>query len=61
VQPLTRPRPRAQTTLWRAHGIRTVRRTLAEIAALGALGADGTLVVGTDVASVVYFRAGYGA
>jgi len=50
---------RAQTTLWRAHGIRTVRRTLAEVSALGTLDASGVLRVGRDTASVVYFRAGY--
>ena len=47
-----------QSTLWRVHGIRTVRRTLAEVAALGSVGADGTLRVGDDTASLVYFRAG---
>jgi glutathione synthase len=47
-----------QSTLWNAHGIKTVRRTLADVAALGKLDADGTLRIGNDLVSVVYFRAG---
>lgn len=47
-----------QTTLWREHGIRTVRRTLAEVASLGSVGADGALRIAGDVAAVIYFRAG---
>ena len=47
-----------QSTLWNAHGIKTVRRTLADVAAMGKLEADGTLRIGTDLVSVVYFRAG---
>jgi Eukaryotic glutathione synthase len=47
-----------QTTLRDAHGIKTVRRTLAEIDAMCTIGSDGLLTVGNNVASVVYFRAG---
>ena len=50
---------RLQSTLWNVHGIKTVRRTLADVAAMGKLEADGTLMIGTDHVSVVYFRAGY--
>ena len=49
----------SQSTLWNVHGIKTVRRTLADVAALGRIEGDGTLRVGDDVVSVVYFRAGY--
>ncbi len=48
----------SQSTLWDAHGIKTVRRTLADVAALGKIESDGTLRIGDDVVSVVYFRAG---
>ena len=48
----------SQSTLWDAHGIKTVRRTLADVAALGKIDSDGTLRIGDDVVSVVYFRAG---
>jgi len=47
-----------QTTLRDAHGIKTVRRTLAEIDAASTIGKDGLLTVGDEIASVVYFRAG---
>lgn len=48
-----------QLTLWERHGVRTVRRTLAEIAAQGELNAKGQLKIDSQVVSVVYFRAGY--
>jgi glutathione synthase len=47
-----------QSTLWNAHGIKTVRHTLADVAAMGKLDADGTLRIGDELVSVVYFRAG---
>ena len=47
-----------QSTLWNAHGIKTVRRTLADVAAMGKIEADGELRIGSDLVSVVYFRAG---
>ena len=47
-----------QSTLWNAHGIKTVRRTLADVAAMGKIEADGKLRIGSDLVSVVYFRAG---
>jgi len=49
-----------QLRLWEDHGVRTLRRTLADIAREGTLGGDGTvkLTCGTPV-SVFYFRAGY--
>jgi glutathione synthetase len=45
--------------LWERCRVRVLRRTLAEVAARGALDAGGRLVVDGAVASVVYFRAGY--
>ena len=47
-----------QSTLWNAHGIKTVRRTLADVAAMGKIEADGKLRIASDLVSVVYFRAG---
>ncbi|CAH9073964.1 unnamed protein product [Cuscuta epithymum] len=41
------------------HQLTTIRKTLAEIDALGELLPDGTLVVDGQVIAVVYFRAGY--
>ncbi|CAH9087155.1 unnamed protein product [Cuscuta europaea] len=41
------------------HQLTTIRKTLAEIDALGELFPDGTLVVDGQVIAVVYFRAGY--
>ena len=49
-----------QLRLWQLRRIRTVRRTLAEIAARGQLDAGcGTLTIDGHVISVVYYRAGY--
>jgi glutathione synthase len=48
-----------QLRLWELHRVRTLRRTLAELAARGAVGADGRLGIDGCTASVVYFRAGY--
>ena len=48
-----------QLRLWEMHRVRTVRRTLADVAARGALDAGGRLTIDGHVASVVYFRAGY--
>ncbi|RWR93670.1 glutathione synthetase, chloroplastic isoform X1 [Cinnamomum micranthum f. kanehirae] len=41
------------------HGVRTIRRTLAEIDVEGKLLPDGTFCVGHHTVAVVYFRAGY--
>ncbi|XP_047310495.1 glutathione synthetase, chloroplastic [Impatiens glandulifera] len=41
------------------YGVQTIRKTLAEIDAQGKLQPDGTLVVGDEAISVIYFRAGY--
>ncbi|KAM3219026.1 glutathione synthetase, chloroplastic [Capsicum chacoense] len=41
------------------HQVTTIRKTLAEIDALGELRQDGTLVVDGQAVAVVYFRAGY--
>jgi len=54
--------PRAQwvaTALWERHGIRTLRRSLAEVAGGAEVGAGGALRVGSASIAVVYFRAGY--
>lgn len=48
-----------QLTLWERHGVRTLRRTLGDIAARGIVNGAGQLVIDGAVASVVYFRAGY--
>ncbi|GFP88845.1 glutathione synthetase chloroplastic [Phtheirospermum japonicum] len=47
------------STLKFTHEVRSIRRTLAEIAAQGELLPDGTLIVDGEAVSVVYFRAGY--
>ncbi|XP_031103688.1 glutathione synthetase, chloroplastic [Ipomoea triloba] len=47
------------SVLQERHHITTIRKTLAEIDALGELLPDGTLVVDGQVIAVVYFRAGY--
>ncbi|TMX00238.1 hypothetical protein EJD97_001155 [Solanum chilense] len=41
------------------HQVTTIRKTLAEIDALGELQQDGTLVVDGQAVAVIYFRAGY--
>lgn len=53
-----------QAALWEAHGVRTVRATLAQVAASATLdeaqGGNGrALRFGGETVSVVYFRAGY--
>jgi glutathione synthetase len=49
-----------QFTLWERHRVRTIRRTLAEVAKQGRLsGIAGELEVDGHVVSVAYFRAGY--
>ncbi|PSC71148.1 glutathione synthetase [Micractinium conductrix] len=48
-----------QTRLWERHGVRTLRRTLAQIAAEGRLGGDGALQLGGHRVALFYFRAGY--
>ncbi len=64
-----------QLQLWERHGVRTLRRTMAQLAAVGQLDAQGTLSVPLSMAgpdalaaepgsprvpvSVAYFRAGY--
>ena len=48
-----------QLALWERHRVRTLRRTLADIAARGALDPAGRLTIDGAAASVVYFRAGY--
>uniref|UniRef100_A0A2P2LUW1 Glutathione synthetaseic-like n=1 Tax=Rhizophora mucronata TaxID=61149 RepID=A0A2P2LUW1_RHIMU len=45
--------------LQESYNIRTIRRTLAQIDQEGKLLPDGTLIVGSQAISVVYFRAGY--
>lgn len=46
-------------TLKERYGVSSIRRTLAEIDAQGVLQQDGTLLIGDQAVSVVYFRAGY--
>jgi len=45
--------------LWERHGVDTVRRTLAEVEAEGAVGEDGGLTVGGRRVACVYLRSGY--
>jgi len=47
------------TALWERHKIRTLRRSLAEVASGAELVADGELTVSGTRIAVVYFRAGY--
>ncbi|XP_006663628.3 glutathione synthetase, chloroplastic-like isoform X2 [Oryza brachyantha] len=42
-----------------SHGVKTIRKTLAQVEAEGQVLPDGTLVVDGRTVSVVYFRAGY--
>ncbi|KAL5203840.1 hypothetical protein ABZP36_008711 [Zizania latifolia] len=42
-----------------SHGVKTIRKTLAQVEAEGQILPDGTLVVDGQTVSVVYFRAGY--
>jgi len=49
-----------QHQLWTRHGLRTIRRSLSQMAALRPLGSGGELLLeGGQPVSVVYFRAGY--
>lgn len=48
-----------QTRLWERHGVRTLRRTLAQLVEEGQVDAQGRLSVGGHPVAVVYFRAGY--
>lgn len=49
-----------QFTLWERHGVRTIRKTLAEVAQQARLsGPVGELEVDGQIVSVAYFRAGY--
>jgi len=47
-----------QTNLWEAHRVRTIRRSLAEVAAQGEM-KDGALWIGGKRVAVSYLRAGY--
>lgn len=51
-----------QQALWSRHGLRTLRRTLAQVETEGVLHPDGSLTLGAagPPVSVFYFRAGYG-
>lgn len=48
-----------QLSVWERHKIRTLRRSLHDIATKGRIDETGQLIVDGMVASVVYFRAGY--
>ena len=48
-----------QTALWERHKVRTIRRTLAEVAASARLDADGNLCMEDIPVAVAYYRAGY--
>lgn len=47
------------TALWERHRVRTLRRSLAEVAEGARVGDSGALSVGGARISAVYFRAGY--
>lgn len=47
------------TALWERHHVRTLRRSLAEVAEGARLGDGGALSIGGAHISAVYFRAGY--
>nr|XP_043632126.1 glutathione synthetase, chloroplastic-like isoform X2 [Erigeron canadensis] len=47
------------TTLKEKHDVTTIRKTLAEIDAQGAILQDGTMSVDGETVAVIYFRAGY--
>ncbi|KAF3632777.1 Glutathione synthetase, chloroplastic [Capsicum annuum] len=51
--------PKDASLAYNTHQVTTIRKTLAEIDALGELRQDGTLVVDGQAVAVVYFRAGY--
>ena len=48
-----------QTALWERHKIRTIRRTLTEVAATGRLDEKRNLWIGDILVSLSYYRAGY--
>ena len=48
-----------QTALWERHKVRTIRRTLAEVAACARLDSDGNLCMEDIPVAVAYYRAGY--
>lgn len=48
-----------QTALWERHKVRTIRRTLTEVAAQCRLDGSSNLLVGDIAVSVAYYRAGY--
>lgn len=45
--------------LWERHRLRTLRRTLAQLAEEGRLDGQGRLSIAGQPVAVVYFRAGY--
>jgi glutathione synthetase len=46
-------------TLWNAHRVRMIRRSLADVAARGTLGSDAVLRIDGERVAVAYYRAGY--
>eukprot|EP00192_Tetraselmis_astigmatica_P003967 CAMPEP_0117674322 /NCGR_PEP_ID=MMETSP0804-20121206/14973_1 /TAXON_ID=1074897 /ORGANISM="Tetraselmis astigmatica, Strain CCMP880" /LENGTH=468 /DNA_ID=CAMNT_0005483177 /DNA_START=366 /DNA_END=1772 /DNA_ORIENTATION=- len=48
-----------QTNLWENHRLRTIRRSLKEVAEQGRIGEDGRLRIGKHLIAVSYLRAGY--
>lgn len=48
-----------QLRIWQRHGVKTLRRSLAEISARGSLDSQQRLSIDGELVSVVYFRAGY--
>ena len=48
-----------QSALWERHRVRTLRRTLAQVAQRGSLGARRQLSIDGCAIAVAYFRAGY--
>jgi len=48
-----------QTALWEGHKVRTIRRTLSEVATSAKLDAQGGLSLGGIPVAVAYYRAGY--
>ena len=47
------------TMVWRRHGLRVLRLTLAQVGERGRLGAEGDLVIDGTTIAVTYYRAGY--
>ena len=48
-----------QNALWERHGVRVLRRGLAQVAAEAELGPSGVLTLSGCPVAVAYFRAGY--